>query len=82
MNVKAAFVKTIKHLPLTEKKMALILYNLNGIEDAMEFVRAIGAEEPVKLVHCSKCGKPCAIVHDLDISACCYAKTEIGEKET
>ena len=36
-------------------------------------------DEPAKCVHCSKCGKPCEIVHDLDLSACCCAKTEVRE---
>ena len=34
-----------------------------------------------KYVHCSECGKPCDIVHDLDMSECCYAKTEIEEAD-
>ena len=43
------------------------------------FKDILGAYYHPQLVHCTKCGQPCAIVHDLDISACCYAKTEVKE---
>ena len=36
----------------------------------------------ITISHCEQCGKPCAIVHDLEISACHYAKViwKIEEK--
>ena len=30
-------------------------------------------------IHCTKCGKPCSIIHDLDMSACCFARAEVRE---
>ena len=45
------------------------------------FKDILEAYHPPQLVHCSECGKPCDIVHDLDMSECCYAKTEIKEAD-
>lgn len=32
-----------------------------------------------KVAHCSKCGEPCAAVHDIEMSACCFKPVEFKE---
>jgi len=27
----------------------------------------------IEISHCQQCGKPCPVVHELELSACCYA---------
>jgi hypothetical protein len=31
-----------------------------------------------KFICCLNCGLPCKLIHDLDLSECCYTKTALG----
>jgi ribosomal protein S14 len=35
---------------------------------------------PYNLILCSVCGKPCGIIHDLDMSDCCLAPLLKGSR--
>lgn len=38
-------------------------------------------EESEQVSHCTFCGLPCGIIHDLEMSACCYAGITFKEEE-
>ncbi len=56
------------------------------MKDLNDFTRPLTERElneiSFKISHCTACGKPCELIHDFELSACCGAEIEFKKEST